>query len=238
MAERMWAVIPAAGVGSRMGSQVPKQYHLLGDRSVLEHSLAPILTAGYIDKIVLAIAQNDKYWPRLLISRKSNIITVEGGQTRAKSVLNALAGLKDIAREQDWVLVHDAVRPCFEIQHLTQLITAIGDHPVGGILGVPVRDTLKKVSSQGYVLETIERENLWQAQTPQLFRYGILLKALRANPDVTDEASAIEALGLKPMMVQGSSSNIKVTYAEDFELAKIILQQPEDLTDQPSELWS
>lgn len=227
-----WIVIPAAGIGSRMEAKCPKQYLKLLDKTIVEHTLDRLLSLQLVEKIYIALNENDDYWPGLEHANNSKIIRVDGGSERADSVLNCLNALANYAREDDWVLVHDAARPCIRAQEIIKLITEIGNHSVGGILGVPVADTLKQVS-QGNIEKTVDRAMLWQAQTPQMFRFGLLRNclqfALHEGKKITDEASALESCGYAPLMVQGRSDNIKITRPEDLPIAAILMQQQNNI---------
>lgn len=169
---RFWGVIPAAGIGRRMGGAVPKQYLLLGDRSILDHSLERLLDCPLVQGICVALAEADGWWPTCRGAVASRVFPVTGGAERAHSVLNALGYLEQIAAPSDWVLVHDAVRPCLRRSDIDKLIALLKDHPVGGILGVPVLDTVKQADLAGTVIATVPRERLWRAFTPQMFRLG------------------------------------------------------------------
>ncbi|OZY85837.1 2-C-methyl-D-erythritol 4-phosphate cytidylyltransferase [Cellvibrio mixtus] len=223
-----WVVVPAAGVGARMGADCPKQYLPLLQKTVIEHTLSRLLAIKGLAGVYVALGSQDAHWKQLPIAVHPAIYPVEGAAERAGSVLNALIALSDVAQEDDWVLVHDAARPCITQQDIESLIRCVADHPVGGILGVPVSDTLKNVSD-GHILSTIDRSALWQAQTPQMFRVGLLRaclqRALAEKKIITDEASALEAFGYKPLMVKGRSSNIKITYPDDLAIAGFLLQQ-------------
>lgn len=229
MQDKVWAVVPAAGVGSRMRASCPKQYLPLAGLSVIEHTLQRLLTLPVIEKIFVAISPNDAYWCDLDISKHPKILTSEGGNERADSVLNGLQSLTDIAAENDWVLVHDAARPCVSVDAIEVLLSKCHAHAVGGILGVPVADTLKRVDAKQGIEQTVDRSVLWQAQTPQLFRYKVLrealARALASGAVVTDESSAIEYAGLLPLMVEGNSDNIKITRPDDLPLAEMILKK-------------
>lgn len=223
-----WVVVPAAGVGSRMGAVCPKQYLALIGKTILEHTLDRLLGVPIIEHIYLVLAAEDDYWQALAFAKRPEVIRVNGGKERADSVLNGLLALPAHAQDYDWVLVHDAARPCIRAQDIMTLITSVADHPVGGILGVPVSDTLKQVSQ--YVIDkTIDRSQLWQAQTPQVFRLGLLRdclqRALAEGKVITDEASALESYGYSPLMVQGRSDNIKITRQEDLAIAAMLMQQ-------------
>ncbi|SEP76391.1 2-C-methyl-D-erythritol 4-phosphate cytidylyltransferase [Solimonas aquatica] len=226
---RYWAVIPAAGGGTRMNSGRPKQYLSLKDRALIEWSIQPFLDAEWIDGVVLVLARADSEFARLPIARHPRILTTLGGGARAESVLAGLevvaersAGFKDVQ-----VLVHDAARPCLHGSDMERLCEeADDDH--GGILALPVSDTLKR-ARQHKIAETVDRAFYWRAQTPQLFRLEPLIRALKECAEhglpVTDEASAMERAGYQPRLVRGRESNIKVTYPEDLQLAGFWLAQ-------------
>lgn len=226
---RIWAVVPAAGVGARMASDRPKQYLELQGKTVIEHSLQKLLAHPGIFTIYVAIAEDDPYWPQLAISQHPRVVTVPGGQERADSVLNALQAMSAERAADDWVLVHDAARPCLHPTSLNHLLESLKHQEVGGILANPVHDTIKRVVDQQDIQQTLDRSVLWQAQTPQLFRYEILRNslqaALAAGAQITDEASAIEWAGLCAKVVQGPNDNIKITRPEDLPLAEFILSQ-------------
>jgi 2-C-methyl-D-erythritol 4-phosphate cytidylyltransferase len=223
-----WVIVPAAGVGSRMGANCPKQYLPLLDKTVLEHTLERLLSIAQVKRVYIALSEFDDFWAQLPCAQNTNIVRVNGGSERADSVLNGLHALSSQAHDSDWVLVHDAARPCIRAQEIMALIESVGDHPVGGILGVQVSDTLKQVSNN-LIEKTIDRTPLWQAQTPQLFRVGMLRdclqRALVEGKTITDEASAFEAYGYQPLMVQGRSDNIKITRQEDLAIAAMLMQQ-------------
>ncbi len=227
----LWAVVPAAGSGLRMGGGTPKQYLQLRGRTVLDHSLAALLHHPGIGRLAVAVARADTRWQASEHARDPRVRWIEGGAERCHSVLNALAGLAAEAATDDWVLVHDAARPCLRRRDLDNLIDTLRDHPVGGVLGVPVRDTMKRCDSAGAIVATVDRTGLWHAYTPQMFRFGLLHEALRlavtAGELVTDEAAAIERAGLTPRMVEGSQGNIKVTRPADLPLAEFFLAQEE-----------
>jgi 2-C-methyl-D-erythritol 4-phosphate cytidylyltransferase len=229
---KIWAVIPAAGVGSRFHADSPgfsgaKQYARIGHATVLEHSAAALLQNAQLEKVVIALHPEDTRGKKLPLLQHNKICFVQGGAQRADSVRNALLYLCDFADKNDWVLVHDAARPCLSAVDLQSLLDTLYGDPVGGILASPVTDTLKKIN--GSVIEyTVDRSTIWQAQTPQMFRFGLLLECLQQAQHkqlpVTDEASAIEAGGHKARVVMGSRSNIKVTYPDDLALAAFYLQ--------------
>lgn len=224
---RFWVVIPAAGVGKRMGADRPKQYLPLLGKSVIEQTIACFLDHPHIVGIVVSVSHDDGYWPVLPVSRSPRIVRAEGGAERCHSVLNGLEALAPQAAAEDWVLVHDAARPCLARSDLNKLIADLADDEVGGILAVPVRDTMKRGDGTGHIARTEDRNDLWHALTPQMFRFGLLRNALqRSLADgfvVTDEASAIEHMGLKPRLVEGRADNIKVTRPEDLALAAYFL---------------
>ncbi len=222
-----WAVIPAAGVGARMASDLPKQYLPLAGRTVIEHSLNAVLNHPTIKGVVLAIAAVDEYWAALGYQHKKPVLLAPGGAERCHSVLNALNMLQATANESDWVLVHDAARPCLRQDDISQLIACCKHHSVGGILAVPVTDTIKQstgAGETGTISMTVNRSLLWRAQTPQMFRLGMLRDALAgalaADMTITDEASALEWSGQLPMLVEGHGDNIKITCPEDLPLAE------------------
>jgi 2-C-methyl-D-erythritol 4-phosphate cytidylyltransferase len=222
---RYFAIVPAAGSGSRMGAERPKQYLELLGRPLLWHTLNTLCHAPAIEQVFVVISPEDQWWETFSWeSLESLQVLRAGGSTRAQSVSNALAAVREQVGQEDWVLVHDAARPCLSQLQVADLIHTLQDDEVGGLLAVPVADTLKRGDAQGRVAQTISREGLWQAQTPQMFRYGLLDKALQACPGVTDEAGAIEALGLSPRLVAADMTNFKVTYPRDLALAAQILQ--------------
>ncbi|MGE7992117.1 2-C-methyl-D-erythritol 4-phosphate cytidylyltransferase [Pseudomonas sp. NPDC089554] len=217
-----WAVVPAAGIGARMAADRPKQYLELAGRTILEHSLDCFLGHPTLKGVVVSIAADDPYWPGLRCASDSRIQRAAGGRERADSVLNALLLLHaQGAADSDWVLVHDAARPNLARSDLDKLLGELADDPVGGLLAVPARDTLKRADAQGRVSATVDRSTVWQAYTPQMFRLGLLHRALAeclvADVAVTDESSAIEWAGHAPRLIEGRSDNIKVTRPEDLE---------------------
>jgi len=226
-AVRRWAVVPAAGRGERFGARTPKQYAPLLGRPMLAWTLRALLAERSITAVVVALAPGDRRWSRLPESAEPRVRACTGGARREHSVARALEALSPLARDGDWVLVHDAARPCLRREDLAALLRELGDEPVGGLLAVPVTDTLKRDDGRGGSAGTVAREGLWRAMTPQMFRYGLLKRALalciERERTVTDEASAIEALGLRPRLVRGRSDNIKITNNEDAALASSIL---------------
>lgn len=225
----LWAVLPAAGVGRRMGSAIPKQYLDLAGRAVIEHALELFVVDARIQGVVVALDPADPYWGSTAYSRHPKVTRAAGGAERCHSVLSALEQLGTRAQADDWVLVHDAARPCLRVADLDRLIeTLIGD-PVGGLLGIPVRDTMKQVDPADRIAATLDRAALWHAFTPQMFRLGqlraALTAALAASELVTDDASAMERIGQRPRLIEGHADNIKITRAEDLPLARFYLEQ-------------
>lgn len=217
-----WAVIPAAGIGSRMRADRPKQYLDLAGRSILERTLDCFLGHPRLKGLVVCLAADDPWWPTLPSASNELIQRTDGGRERADSVLNGLLRLTELgAVSDDWVLVHDAARPNLARADLDRLLDELEFDAVGGLLGVPARDTLKRVDAAGRVVETIDRSVVWQAYTPQMFRLGALHRALAdalvADAAITDEASAMEWAGYAPRMVEGRVDNIKVTTPEDLQ---------------------
>ena len=223
MSPRFLALIPAAGIGERAGSGVPKQYAPINGRPMLLHTIAAFSACASIESVHVILAVSDNWLETLGGSGFPSNVRFHrtGGPTRAQSVLNGLKAIT--AAASDWVLVHDAARPCITPAMIEGLIAALKDDAVGGLLALPVPDTVKRANGEGRVAETISREGLWLAQTPQMFRYGVLREALQRFPDVTDEAGAIERAGLQPKLVRGDARNIKVTYPLDFAKAESYL---------------
>jgi 2-C-methyl-D-erythritol 4-phosphate cytidylyltransferase len=226
---RYWLVMPAAGAGRRFDAAAPKQYAPLEGRTVIEWALAPFLADARCARIVVALARGDEHWGRLPL--RERVLTTTGGAQRSDSVRNALAALSGEAQPLDWVLVHDAARPCLASADLERLLRYLGAHPVGGLLGVRVADTLKRGEGAGVeatVLATEERAGLWRALTPQMFRYGALCGALdaarAAGRTPSDEAQALEWHGARPLLIEAAASNLKVTTAADLLLASAILR--------------
>lgn len=224
---KYWCVIPAAGIGARVHADKPKQYLSLKNKPILTRVIDLFSTVTEIEKVVVVLNAQDHWWPTLSLAHPEKVLTAIGGKERVHSVLLGLQFLSDFADPNDFVLAHDAARPCLQSDDIMRFISELENHPVGGLLGLPVVDTLKKVDSDNVVLETIARTDIWQAQTPQCFRYGLLKsaieKALSENKIVTDESSAIENAGLKSKMILGNTNNIKITFAEDMKLAEKLL---------------
>ncbi|MFS1949124.1 2-C-methyl-D-erythritol 4-phosphate cytidylyltransferase [Vibrio lentus] len=221
------AVVPAAGVGSRMKADRPKQYLQIHSKTILEHTVEKLLSHPQVSKIVVAVSNDDPYYPELPLNLNPQVIRVSGGTERADSVLSAL---DYIAQQQlsDWVMVHDAARPCIQLSDIDKLISGAMTHDVGAILAAPVRDTMKR-GAQGQIEHTVDRVDLWHALTPQMFRSKplrkVLSEALQQGVSITDEASAFEWKGLSPALIAGRSDNFKITQPEDLALAEFYLSQ-------------
>lgn len=230
---RYHLIIPAAGSGRRFAASMPKQYATLGSSTVIEYAMAPFEADVDCASITIAISADDELWPAVA-ARHPHVTSVTGGEQRAHSVRNALRSLASHVRADDWVFVHDGARPCFTGADLAKLKYALGDHAVGGLLAVPLADTLKRGGGDpAQVLDTLDREGLWRAATPQVFRFGVLLPALdvalESQRIPTDEAQAVEWAGHKPRLVTGRADNIKVTTQDDLALASAILAARESL---------
>lgn len=236
MTEQAWAVIPAAGVGKRMQADRPKQYLQLLDKTVIEHTLDCFLQSPMIAGIVVAISQGDEYWQDIdLPMTDKPIYVADGGEERVHSVLNGLHLLKTLGVDPKcWVMVHDAARPCLTQQEMTTLFDALKADSIGGILALPVRDTMKRESpmASGVISHTENRDGLWHALTPQMFRLQMLSQALASgiqqSLNITDESSAIEAAGFEPKLVEGLASNLKITRPSDLPLAEFFLQKTKE----------
>ena len=228
-AARIWAIIPAAGAGRRMGADIPKQYLPLAGRTVLEHTLRKIAATPRVEGIMLSLSAADEWWPTLDVTLDVPLRIVAGGAERVHSVFNAVAAIIPELNDADWLLVHDAARPCVHVADIGRLIETVRDHECGGILAAPARDTMKLAGDAGEIVETVDRSRLWHALTPQLFRAGLLHEALEAglkHPErITDEASALELLGYSPLLVEGPMDNLKITRPEDLPLAEFYLQR-------------
>ena len=230
MIERCWAVVPAAGIGRRMEAEIPKQYLEIAGCTVLEHTLRALLCCDALARIVVVVAPHDTIWPTLGLN-DPRLEVSEGGEQRSHSVLNGLRALGSLAGTEDWVLVHDAARPCVtprDVQRLIDTVGSAGDVS-GGLLGTPVGDTLKRVDVDGRVDMTVPRDGLWRALTPQMFRLGALRDALEAasreGKVPTDECQAMEWRGASPpVMVEGASTNLKITLPNDLEIAAQLLR--------------
>ena len=224
---RYFALLPAAGVGARMGTGLPKQYLEIVGRPMLWHAIHAFERHPRIERVYVVLSPEDGYWDGHDWSGLTKLRALRcGGATRAESVLNGLTAIADEVAGQDWILVHDAARPCLSRDLLDKLLDEVSEDPVGGILAAPVADTLKREGEARRIRETVPREGLWGAQTPQMFHHGLLRRALEhAGTQVTDEASAIEALGLSPRLVEGDITNLKVTFPRDLELAAWLLSR-------------
>jgi 2-C-methyl-D-erythritol 4-phosphate cytidylyltransferase len=226
------AIVPAGGSGARFGAPVPKQYALIAGKTVLEHSLLALLGVSAIECVYLVVQADDTRAPQIL-ANSPHLSRVRllacAGATRAQTVAQALSVVRPELRRDAQVLVHDAARPCVSSHNIESLIAIAGNDPVGGLLALPIVDTVKRASADGKHVETISREGLWRAQTPQMFRYETLSHALTTSPDATDESQAIEALGLVPVLVQGDPRNIKITVAHDLVMAEAFLRGNEAL---------
>lgn len=224
---KYYLIIPAAGIGTRMSADTPKQYLKINHKTILEHTLDRFLSDERFEKIVIALNGSDQKFKALALTHPK-IVTCTGGVERCHSVLNGLLALQDSVQAEDWILVHDAARPCLQKRDLNKLIDALSNHPVGGLLGVPVRNTVKRVNEKNEVIETIDRNELWQALTPQMFRYKKLHDALqiaiKKKINITDDAAAIELIGEKPLMIPGDPANIKITHPIDLFFAENFLK--------------
>lgn len=231
----LWFVVPAAGIGQRMGAALPKQYLPFANTTILETTLRTLLSIKPLAGIVVAIHPKDTHWSTLAISQHPDIHTVVGGDERADSVLSALdflsslfikKNIEDEDGSKQWVLVHDAARPCVSSTSIYHMVNALVDDEVGGILGVRSSDTLKRVNDNNIIETTLDRSAIWQAQTPQMFRYGLLRnalsQALASKQVITDEASAVELAGYAVNIIAGRHDNIKITQADDLPIAEAI----------------
>ena len=233
-APNVWAVVPAAGSGRRFESDRPKQYVALGARPVIAHVVAKLAAVRGVAGIVAAVAPADPWWDEAAGVFDAPVVRVDGGAERRDSVMNALDYLGTVASAHDRVLVHDAVRPCVTVAEIERVVAAARRHPHGAVLGAPVADTLKRAGAQGAIEETVDRDRLWRAFTPQVFPFGRLRAALRsAIADgfvVTDEAQAMERAGACPILVEGSPGNIKITRPQDLALAGAWLDAEEPVS--------
>lgn len=226
---RYWVIVPAAGSGSRMQQSIPKQYLPLAGSTVLETTLTRLKSLQLFEKILVPLGAEDSFWQDTNMAKDSTFLTLQGGAQRSESVMAALLALEGLANENDWVLVHDAARPCFRRSDIKQMVAKLAEHPVGGLMAEPILDTVKQVGEGDRVVKTLDRKLLWRAQTPQMFRYGLLKSALeeasKSSVEITDEASAIESMGLQPLVFSGSASNIKITMPDDLNLAEYYLAE-------------
>jgi 2-C-methyl-D-erythritol 4-phosphate cytidylyltransferase len=225
VAARLVGLIPAAGQGARLGQDAPKQYLDLDGRPMLAHAARALLADPRVELAFVVLAPDDRRWAAYDWSAFGDRLAPLwcGGASRRDSVFNGLVAMANVVELEDWVLVHDAARPCLAAEDLARLIDAVLADEHGGILAVPLADTLKRADAEGRIAATEPRAALWLAQTPQMFRHGTLLRALGAVAEATDEASAVEALGLRPRLVSGSVRNLKVTYPDDVEIAARLL---------------
>lgn len=225
---RLWVVAPAAGASRRMGASTPKQYLPLAGRTVLEWALRPFLEREDCAAIVVVLAADDARWRTLPAAAEPRIMTAAGGAERLHSVQAGLSALASLAHAADWVLVHDAARPCLTAEDLAHLIDKLRAEEVGGLLATPLVDTLKRADGADRVLGTLPRDLLWRALTPQMFRFGVLRRAVQLAVDhniaATDESQAVEALGLRPHLIAGSPDNLKITVPADLQRAERILE--------------
>lgn len=232
---RYWAIIPAAGVGTRVAADRPKQYLSLGGTPILARTIERLRRHPRLAGVVVVISPQDHYWPTLTLAPgKARLMVTMGGAERCHSVLNGLLFLREYAQAEDWVLVHDAARPLLRQRDIDALIDQLASHPVGGVLGAPVSDTIKHCTMNRDIDTTVDRSELWRAFTPQMFRFASLTSALQgtlaAGELVTDEAQAMERAGHRPKMIEGHTDNIKITRPEDLALAEYFLgQQQEDV---------
>jgi 2-C-methyl-D-erythritol 4-phosphate cytidylyltransferase len=224
---RFHIIIPAAGAGNRMATAIPKQYLPLCGKPIVSHCIQTFFSCPRIATINLALSAEDFFWRSLTLDSNSRLnLHYTGGDTRAQTVLNTLEAMRPNVAEDDWILVHDAARPGLTTVLLNQLLDTLEHDDVGGLLALPLADTLKQSNAEQRVEKTIPRDGLWQAQTPQMFRFNLLQKALASFDGVpTDEAQAVEALGLQPKLVIGSLRNMKITYPQDMALMEVLMQK-------------
>jgi 2-C-methyl-D-erythritol 4-phosphate cytidylyltransferase len=238
MTEKIIALIPAAGTGTRLGDSLPKQYLDLNGKPLIFHTLDALAQVRRISKIIVVLSSEDNHWrgfsAQFALNAARGIEFVhaiyKGGTSRGETVSNGLRAISSEVAVDDWVLVHDAARPCIRVELVEQFIDELERDPIGGLLALPLADTIKEADDELRVARTLSRERIWRAQTPQMFRYRLLCEGLAKFPAATDEAQAIEATGHQPKLVMGDSMNLKVTYAPDMALAKMILRQQQDET--------
>ena len=225
--QKVFALVPAAGQGTRIGDALPKQYLPVAGKPMMFHCVETLAAVSRIARVYVCLSPLDRNWGAHDWSALSDKVEALfcGGAHRAETVLNSLKYLEGRIAKDDWVLVHDAARPCIQTELVEQFLDELEDDQVGGLLAMPLADTLKSADENQRVAATIPRLNLWRAQTPQMFRYGLLRRGLENKPAATDEAEAVESIGYNaPRLVQGESTNIKVTFAEDLRIAELILQ--------------
>ncbi len=218
------AIVPAGGSGTRLGAAVPKQYLELAGASVLHHTLVALSAVETIEQIFVAVQADDTLAADVCRAFERVTLLPTAGSLRAETVSNTLAAIQKRVHRNAWILVHDAARPCVSRTAIERLIGECTAHPVGGLLALPIADTIKRGNAAGEAIETVSRDQMWRAQTPQMFRFETLCHALNAAPDATDESQAIEAVGLSPKLVLGEARNLKITYPEDIALATHFLQ--------------
>jgi len=228
---KYWAIVPAAGLGQRFGADIPKQFHQLNGALVAQHTLSRLLSLSIIEAIIAPCDVGSGYWSKVAACNDPRVQLVPGGKQRAYSVLNGLAAIESRADENDWVLVHDMARPCITANNIAQLIAELAEHKVGGLLAAPVNDTLKFVTADNRIISTVNRAEYRAAQTPQMFRFGLLKKSIKAMLDdnklPTDEAAAMEYSGFEALVVNGRQDNIKITRREDLTIAEAIMKNQE-----------
>jgi 2-C-methyl-D-erythritol 4-phosphate cytidylyltransferase len=231
MSSRIWAIVPAGGTGLRMNACIPKQYLQLGEHPIIEHTLRRLCCCDSVDQVVVGIAKGDSHWQQLAFNDAKLVAVINAGTDRAETVENCLQFIVEQGGEDDWALVHDAARPCVRVSEIIHLIDAVIGNADGGILAVPLSDTIKRGVAEGAeneILETVPRDDLWRAMTPQLFKVGELLSAIRmarvSGEKLTDEASAMEAAGVQVLLVPCSQDNIKITLPQDIPFAEMILR--------------
>lgn len=234
MRQKIWAIVPAGGIGSRMNSAIPKQYLPLNGCTVIEQTLARLCACDSVNQLLIGIAKNDTYWQQSGFENKKLTAVVEAGAERVNTVENCLRYIEQQGGAEDWALVHDAARPCVRVAEMDALIEAVVGHAEGGILAVALSDTIKRgeqTDTANKILQTVPRDDLWRAMTPQLFKVGDLLSAIQTararNVLITDEASAMETAGVQPLLIPCSPDNIKITLPQDIQFAQMILQAQE-----------
>jgi 2-C-methyl-D-erythritol 4-phosphate cytidylyltransferase len=233
MSAKIIALVPAAGTGTRLGDSLPKQYLDINGQPLIVHTLQALARVSRIEKIIVVLSPEDQHWRGLVANDSASwralatrVETINvGGKSRRDSVLNGLNTMPDGENKNTWIMVHDAARPCIRSELIEQFIDELENDSVGGLLALPLSDTIKLDDGNLRVAKTLSREKIWRAQTPQMFKFHLLQKALIASPNATDEAEAIEATGHQPKLVMGDSANLKVTYATDLKLAKMLLSE-------------
>ncbi len=225
----VWVIIPAAGVGKRMQSNVAKQYLTINNKTVLQHTVEQFINLPFVKGILVAISNTDDTFATLSFSNKNKVQHCIGGKQRYQSVLNTLDTFQHLIKPHEWIMVHDAARPCVSPHDIEKLYTECKNHKVGGILATPVKDTLKQSLANQTIAKTVDRDTMWHALTPQMFRYQNLVNAIENsimdNLAITDDASAFENLNLRPKLVDGREDNIKITRPSDLDYATWIITQ-------------